>query len=208
MNNVPQLSTQWFRLRVAPEALAWWRKHRRELPPQDEYPPRLQFDQQASRKAGARVQRRQAPGSFAWFPTIEGKRVPCIAFVTDESEHDLDATTAGVEAVAPTTLPTAEMGKSGAFEESDGYEWYDLDEAYEAARVKRDASLSPHTAFRTLERGDYLGAVGFLQRFGPLEPKKFSLEPGDPVLFDFATKSHWLNLNVFWARHRRFVAIA
>jgi hypothetical protein len=107
----------------------------------------------------------------------------------------------------------AEMGQNipcVALEQGDNLAdlMYDLDSAYEEAREKFDASLSPHTAFRALESGDNFAAIEFLERFGLLEVPEPSLsrKADAPILWD--SRAQWLNLDHFWARHRRFVAIA
>lgn len=163
---LPKLSTQWFRVQIEPQTLAWWRAHRRveSLPAESAG---WRRDEQV-----AGMMRPSAIGSFKWIESEAGGCVPCVRFEEGEGALDL----------------------------------YDPDVAYEAARANLDASQSPHTAFRALESGDYLGAVEFLQRFGPLSLEEPSRLPEAAFLWE--SNLRWLNLDHFWARHRRYVAIA
>jgi hypothetical protein len=68
------------------------------------------------------------------------------------------------------------MGEPGILSE----DFYNLDEAYEAARTRFDPELSPHTAFRALNSGYHARAIEFLARFGPLEYQHIALKA--PVL--------------------------
>lgn len=77
-------------------------------------------------------------------------------------------------------------------------EQYDFRERYERARRERDPELCPHIHFRNLAAKNDAVALGFLQECGPL----FRDESWDP------RNTLWVDLNDFWLRHARFVAIS
>jgi hypothetical protein len=74
---------------------------------------------------------------------------------------------------------------------------YKLRELAEEARLRRDPELAPHVNFRKLAHGNTAVAWGFLKEFGPLTLG--SMDPSEVC---------WVDLNDFWRRHSRFVAIS
>jgi hypothetical protein len=73
---------------------------------------------------------------------------------------------------------------------------YDFREKFERAHAERDPELAPHVAFQRLSPGNDAVALGFMQEHGPL------------CLYDFDHNVIvWVDLNDFWRKHARFVAI-
>jgi hypothetical protein len=189
-----QLSTFWFRLkRIEPTTLSWWQDHRRELPKLGEQPVRVGRDEQTD----AEVARER--------PDFLG-----VDLEASERGGNIESSTVAPGTFAWIKAETREDIPCVAFDQGEKWDdlWYDLDSAYEEARENLDVSLSPHTAFRELEAGDNLAAIEFLQRFGPLESPGSSLNQKADAAFLWDYRGQWLNLDHFWARHRRFVAIA
>ena len=89
-------------------------------------------------------------------------------------------------------LPEQDLGQSviiGELTES-----YNVREAHEIARRKRDPYLSPHGMFRGLAVGNRKQAVEFLETFGPLRKSHRNI-----VRVELAT---------FWEEHLRFCLVA
>jgi hypothetical protein len=90
------------------------------------------------------------------------------------------------------------------FKSDDAHPWvlvqlgarYDLHQKFEKAQSERDPELAPHVIFRKLLPGDDASALKFIQEFGPLFLNDMSR---NPIV--------WIDLNDFWRRHARFVAI-
>jgi hypothetical protein len=75
-------------------------------------------------------------------------------------------------------------------------ERFDFRDKFEKAQFNGDPELAPHIMFRRLAHGNDAVALGFLQECGPL------------FLDDMTRKPLvWIDLNDFWRRHERFVAI-
>jgi hypothetical protein len=73
---------------------------------------------------------------------------------------------------------------------------YDFRERFERAFAEREPDLAPHVMFRKLAPGNDAMALGFMKEFGPLSLRDFDHHANE-----------WVNLNDFWSRHARFVAI-
>lgn len=76
-------------------------------------------------------------------------------------------------------------------------EQYDFREAFHRAQAERDPELAPHIGFLKLAPGNDAVALGFIRECGPLFRKTW--DAGEIVQVD---------LNDFWLKHSRFVAIA
>jgi hypothetical protein len=74
---------------------------------------------------------------------------------------------------------------------------YEFRQILEKAQLERDPELAPHVRFRKLSPGNDAVALGFIRECGPL----FQDDMGRKPLV-------WINLNDFWSKHARFVAIA
>jgi hypothetical protein len=76
-------------------------------------------------------------------------------------------------------------------------ERYDFREVFEEAQRERDPEIAPHVMFLKLAPENDATALGFIQKCGPL------------FLDDMTRKPIvWIDLDDFWRRHARFVAIA
>lgn len=73
---------------------------------------------------------------------------------------------------------------------------YDFREKFEEAQNARDPELAPHVMFRKLSPGNDAAALGFIRDCGPLFLDDMTRNPID-----------WIDLNDFWMKHARFVAI-
>jgi hypothetical protein len=184
-DTVHELSTiqpYWFRFKFPPSGAKWWRKQRRFLSPPEGYDgqvwPPINVDKRLSAKHERVEFERVEPGRFGWILSPSGARAPCIAIDLDEMEH------------------------------------YEIEPLYEEARRKRDPAISPHTALRLLEPGNPGDAFAFLEKFGPFWlPKDGEVLPGGSSGFGaYVTAgpmmSQWLNLDIFWAAQRRYLAVA
>jgi hypothetical protein len=190
METVLQLSTPWFRFRIEPPTRRWWKHHRRELPP----PP---SEQSAPVVVDEQANARQRPDFLG------------VDLEASEKAGSVKMSTLEPGSFAWIKAETGEYVPCVAFDQGENLNdlWYDLDSVYEQARQKLDVSLSPHTALRALEAGDNFAAIEFFQRFGPLEGLGSSLSQKANAAFLW-DRGQWLNLDHFWARHRRFVAVA
>ncbi len=105
---------------------------------------------------------------------------------------------------------TDEWAPCVAIESDSTEDFYDIDAAYEEARISLDPSLSPHGAFRALEHGNHAAAVEFTNRFGllSLPVPGPSLHGGACAPFFRVRDRRWMNLDHFWSRHARYVAIS
>ncbi len=100
-----------------------------------------------------------------------------------------------------------------------------MEAAYEQAKAASDGQYSPHTAFIRLNPDDNWSAIDFLNEFGPLELFDFDADgrlrqqlalkdliivprSQEGIGFDVKTRCVWVNLEEFWEKHRRFIAIA
>ncbi len=73
---------------------------------------------------------------------------------------------------------------------------YDFREKFNEALNARDPELAPHVMFRRLTPGNDAVALGFIRDCGPLFLDDMTR---NPIV--------WIDLNDFWRRHARFVAI-
>jgi hypothetical protein len=73
---------------------------------------------------------------------------------------------------------------------------YDFRKKFEEAQIEGDPELAPHVMFRKLPPGNDAAALGFIGECGPLFLENMTR---NPII--------WIDLNDFWERHRRFVAI-
>jgi hypothetical protein len=95
---------------------------------------------------------------------------------------------------------------------------YSVEAAYEQAKVEADVAYSPHTAFLNLSSEKEWAAIDFVNEFGPLDlldeqQPRLRLEKEEMIEIDVEEDSvkvrHvWVDINDFWEKHRRFVAIA
>ena len=103
--------------------------------------------------------------------------------------------------------------------------FYSVEAAYEQAKVEADPQFSPHGAFRQISTGDKWAAIDFINEFGPLELLN-EMQPRQPLrqedLLDLgkeepapdeeepAPKARcvWVDVDDFWRKHQRFVAVA
>ncbi len=76
-------------------------------------------------------------------------------------------------------------------------EQYDFRDAFHRAQAERDPQFAPHIGFLKLAPGNDAVALGFIRECGPLFRKTWD-----------AGKTVQIDLNDFWLRHSRFVAIA
>jgi hypothetical protein len=74
---------------------------------------------------------------------------------------------------------------------------YDFRQKFEDAQSERNPEIAPHVMFRRLSPGNDAVALGFIRECGPLFLDDMTLEP-----------IVWIDLDDFWRRHARFVAIA
>ncbi|MGD0630023.1 MAG: hypothetical protein ABR987_11740 [Terracidiphilus sp.] len=73
---------------------------------------------------------------------------------------------------------------------------YDFREKFELAYAERDPAIAPHVMFQSLSPGNDAVALGFIKECGPLFLDDFDLHA-----------NIWVDLNDFWIKHSRFVAI-
>jgi hypothetical protein len=179
-----QLSTvepYWFRFRFPTSAARWWRK-RRSLPPMPDEETR-----------------------HIW-PPINADQDLSREHERVEFEHVESGRFAWILSASGKRLPCIAI-------DLDEMEHYEIQPLYERARRKRDPTLSPHTALRLLEYGNPSDAFAYLEKFGPFWLGGSGLLPGQPSDSDAyvtagPTMTTWLNLDLFWAAQRRFVAVA
>jgi hypothetical protein len=75
-------------------------------------------------------------------------------------------------------------------------EAYDFRRLLEEAQSQREPEIAPHIMFRNLHSENDAAAIGFLHECGPLFREDMTR---DPLV--------WIDLNDFWRKHARFVAI-
>jgi hypothetical protein len=73
---------------------------------------------------------------------------------------------------------------------------YEFRQMFEKAQEQRDPELAPHVRFRRLAPGNAAVALDFIRDFGPLHLTDMTR---NPIV--------WIDLNDFWRRHARFVAV-